>query len=226
MFDIQVIANDDNKTPFPNPEQALKEPNGLIAAGGNLSPERLLMAYRKGIFPWFSEGEPILWWTPNPRCVILTEQFKPDRSLRKVINRQEFEVRINTAFEEVINACAAPRQDEPGTWITHAMRDAYIQMNILGYAHSIETWQNNTLVGGLYGIAIDAVFFGESMFSRTSNASKVALASLASSGGYKLIDCQLESAHLKKMGAKIIDRQEFQQLLSELIGQSQLSKNT
>ena len=226
MFDIQVIANDDNQTPFPNPERALKEPNGLIAAGGNLSPERLLMAYRKGIFPWFGEDEPILWWTPNPRCVIFTEQFKPNRSLRKVINRQAFKIRINTAFEEVINACAAPRQNQSSTWITQAMRDAYIKLNQLGYAHSIETWQNSKLVGGLYGIAIDAVFFGESMFSRASNASKVALASLASSGSYKLIDCQLESVHLHKMGAKMVHRQEFQQLLSELIEQSQLNKKT
>ena len=217
MFDIPLIASDDNKTPFPTSEWALTEPNGLIAAGGNLSPERLLMAYQSGIFPWFGEGEPILWWTPDPRCVIFSEQFKPNRSLRKIINSNKFEVRTNTAFEAVIDACAGPRQKESGTWITQSMRNAYIAMNELGHAHSVETWQDGKLVGGLYGIAIGAVFFGESMFSHVSNASKIALVSLTASERYQLIDCQLESAHLQKMGAKVILRQEFQQLLSELI---------
>ncbi len=217
VFNIPFIGEGDSTTPFPRPENALQEPNGLVAAGGDLSPERLLMAYQAGIFPWFSQGDPILWWSPDPRCVIFPENFTPNRSLRKVLKRGLFEIRKNTAFEQVIHACALPRKHESGTWITDSMKKAYNQMHTLGHAHSIEAWQDNQLVGGLYGIAIGKVFFGESMFSQVDNASKVALTALTLSSQYQLIDCQMQSAHLLNMGAALIPRTQFQSLLDTLI---------
>ena len=200
---------------FPDPN--LADPEGLLAAGGDLSVPTLVSAYSQGIFPWYSEGQPILWWSPDPRCVIFPENFTPNRSLRKVLKRGLFEIRKNTAFEQVIHACALPRKHESGTWITDSMKKAYNQMHTLGHAHSIEAWQDNQLVGGLYGIAIGKVFFGESMFSHVDNASKVTLTALTLSNQYQLIDCQMQSAHLLNMGAALIPRAQFQSLLNALI---------
>ena len=188
----------DPDSPFPPLSKALKDPDGLLAAGGDLSPRRLLNAYQHGIFPWYSEGEPILWWSPDPRCVLFPDKLKVSRSLRKTLNKKLFEVRMDTAFAEVMSACAEPRPDQSGTWITFDMFQAYVQMHELGYAHSVECWQDGELVGGLYGMAIGKVFFGESMFSRVSDASKVALYHLCQhlkTHGFELIDSQV---HTKK----------------------------
>lgn len=197
---------------FPPDARALAEPNGLLAAGGALTPDWLLAAYRRGIFPWFSEGEPILWWTPDPRLVLLPDQLRVSHSLRKVLRRQRFEVRIDTAFAAVMRACAAPRAPGLGTWITPAMQAAYLRMHELGYAHSVECWREGRLVGGLYGMALGRVFFGESMFSRETDASKVALAHLSrllSARGYVMIDCQMTTAHLQSMGGREMPRVQF-----------------
>lgn len=197
---------------FPADERALREPNGLLAAGGALTPPWLLAAYRRGIFPWFSEGEPILWWTPDPRLVLVPDEFHISHSLRKTLRRRRFEVRTDTAFAEVLLACAAARAGGPGTWITPAMRAAYQRMHELGWAHSVECWREGRLVGGLYGMAIGRVFFGESMFARETDASKVALAHLArllAERGYGMIDCQMTTAHLCSLGAREVPRARF-----------------
>ncbi len=202
---------------FPPVEHALREPNGLLAAGGGLSPEWLLAAYRKGIFPWFNPGEPILWWSPDPRLVLAPEQIRISRSLRKLLRRRHFEVRFDTRFSAVIDACAAPRTPGPGTWITPEIRAAYRAMHELGHAHSVETWRDGRLVGGLYGMALGRIFFGESMFSIESNASKVALAHLARflhMRGYVMIDCQMTTTHLMSMGACEIPRRQFSGILA------------
>ncbi|MFC1685254.1 leucyl/phenylalanyl-tRNA--protein transferase [Pseudomonadota bacterium] len=204
--------------PFPSANQAEKEPNGLLAVGGELSPTRLLSAYRHGIFPWYSEGQPILWWSPDPRTVLFPEHLKLSRSLRKTLRKQEFSVSIDMCYEKVIQACAEPRDGDEGTWITPAMATAYTQMHELGHAHSVETWRGSELVGGLYGIAIGKVFFGESMFSRATDASKVALAHLVSrltEWGFRLIDCQVYSQHLISLGAEEISREDFIQHLDD-----------
>lgn len=204
---------------FPNTTSALDEPNGLLAAGGDLSPERLLLAYRNGIFPWFSDGQPILWWAPDPRSVLYPEHLKVSRSLRKTLKRQPYIVTIDRDFDAVIRGCAAPRRDHLGTWVTNSMIDAYTTLHRHGYAHSIECWLRDRLVGGLYGIAIGQVFFGESMFSRENDASKVAMATLVSrlhGWGYQLIDCQVHNPHLASLGAETIDRNDFNATLAEL----------
>lgn len=197
---------------FPPVDRALAEPNGLLAAGGALSPPWLLEAYRHGIFPWFSEGEPILWWSPDPRLVLPPAEIRISRSLRKRLRRREFELRLDTAFARVVAACAAPREGSCGTWITGGIQAAYRAMHELGHAHSVECWQNGQLVGGLYGMAVGRVFFGESMFARVTDASKVALAHLArllELRDYALIDCQMTTAHLQSMGAREIPRALF-----------------
>ncbi len=210
----------EGETPFPPPQRALRHPNGLLAAGGDLSPQRLLSAYRQGIFPWYSEGEPILWWSPDPRMVLFPEEVKISRSLAKVLRNREYEIRFDTAFEEVLAGCAAPREDQAGTWITPEMHAAYSEMHRLGYAHSAETWIGGKLAGGLYGVALGAVFFGESMFSRERDASKIALVALTrhlAALGFRLIDCQMHTDHLASLGARTIARRDFSQLLGELI---------
>ena len=205
---------------FPPVRSALKEPNGLLAAGGDLSPERLLEGYRRGIFPWFSEGDPILWWSPDPRMVLFPAEFKISRSLGKTLRNCRYEARFDSAFEEVIASCAAPRKGEPGTWIGQAMVEAYLELHRLGYAHSVEIWIAGDLAGGLYGVAMGGVFFGESMFSRVRDASKIALAALVAhlkSAGFGLIDCQMHTRHLETLGAREIPRAQFSRLLEELI---------
>lgn len=204
---------------FPEVSSALDEPNGLLAIGGDLSIERLLLAYQSGIFPWYSEGQPILWWSPNPRCILLPDEMKISRSLAKTLRKQTFTVTIDSAFTQVIRACAAPRAQASGTWITPEMLSAYERMHRYGHAHSVECWYQDKLVGGLYGIAIGRVFFGESMFSNRTDASKVALASLCRQllrWNIKLIDCQVESPHLFTLGAKTIARNKFVKYLNEL----------
>ncbi len=203
---------------FPPIEQALEEPNGLLAIGGDLSPERLLHAYRHGIFPWYEAGQPILWWSPDPRAVIFPEHYRPSTSLRKRIRRGDYQVTTDQAFSAVVAHCAAPRTGAAGTWITREMHAAYCRLHRLGFAHSVESWQQGELVGGLYGVAIDRVFFGESMFSRRSDASKVAFAQLVDwlrEWGYRLIDCQVANDHMISLGAEQIDRARFARLLHE-----------
>lgn len=203
---------------FPGLESALAEPNGLLAVGGCLSPRRLVNAYRHGVFPWFSPGEPILWWSPNPRLVLFPEHLHISGSLRKTLRRQTFQLSIDQAFERVIDACAAPRSQQPGTWITEDMRHAYLQLHHLGIAHSVESWLDGQLIGGLYGIAIGKVFFGESMFYRATDASKVAMAHLATKlleWDYRLIDCQVSSNHLLSLGAQEMPRREFAKRLQD-----------
>jgi leucyl/phenylalanyl-tRNA--protein transferase len=197
---------------FPPTETALASPNGLLAAGGALSPEWLLTAYRQGVFPWYGEGEPILWWSPAPRLILVPGEIRIRRSLLKVLRRQRFEVRVDTDFAAVIAACAAPREPGGCTWITPAMQAAYCRMFELGHAHSIECWRNGQLAGGLYGLALGRAFFGESMFSRETDASKVALAHLArilAMRHFGIIDCQMTSPHLLSMGAREIPRADF-----------------
>jgi leucyl/phenylalanyl-tRNA--protein transferase len=205
---------------FPPDERALREPNGLLAAGGALSPRWLLAAYRRGIFPWYSEGEPILWWTPDPRLVLVPDEFHASHSLRKALRQRRFEVRADTDFAAVLRGCAAPRAPAPGTWITPAMQAAYLKMHELGHAHSVECWRDGRLVGGLYGMAIGRVFFGESMFARETDASKVALAHLARllvDRGYGMIDCQMTTAHLLSLGAREIPRRRFTAALRQWV---------
>jgi len=197
---------------FPPVSEAFDEPNGLLCAGGQLEPEVLLSAYSQGIFPWFDDDQPILWWSPNPRMIIEIDSFKASRSVRKLIRRGEFSFSLDTAFEQVIEDCAAPRRDDNGTWITHEMRHAYLRLHHLGFAHSVEVWQESELVGGLYGVAIGSQFFGESMFSKASNASKAALTILVeqlSRWGFALIDCQVANPHLESLGAIEIQRSDF-----------------
>ena len=202
----------DSDEVFPDPENALSEPDGLLAVGGCLSPRRLLNAYRKGIFPWFNPGDPILWWCPDPRLVLIPGEIRISRSLRKTLRKMEFEITFDQAFSEVMSACAQPRKTAPGTWITQHMIRAYANLHGLGYAHSVEAWHGNLLVGGLYGVTIGQTFFGESMFYVRSNASKVAFAVLAENlkrWNYHLIDCQVQTDHLASFGAKQIPRKHF-----------------
>lgn len=211
----------DRHTPFPPLQKALAEPNGLIAIGGDLSASRLLSAYRQGIFPWFSPGEPVLWWSPDPRMVLFPEQVVINRSLRKIIQQQRFELRINTAFEQVMQACAlTPRHGQAGTWIVPEMIAAYTQLHAMGYAHSVEAWQHNTLVGGCYGIKIGRMFYGESMFHHVSNASKVAFAHMVEwlqMQQVGMIDCQMHTPLLASFGAYEIPREPFIERLLSLI---------
>lgn len=202
---------------FPSLENALEEPNGLLAVGGDLSSQRLMHAYQAGIFPWYEEGQPLLWWSPDPRCVLFPSRVHLSRSLRKLLRSNDFDIRCDTAFSAVVEQCSAPRSYTDGTWITAAMKEAYTKLHEEGVAHSIEVWQNDQLQGGLYGLAIGRVFFGESMFSRVANASKLALASLCGQleqWEYQLIDCQVENPHLMSMGAEMLPRQQFAEYLS------------
>ncbi len=204
---------------FPPPSEALTEPNGLLAAGGDLTPERLFAAYTQGIFPWYQEGQPILWWSPDPRAVLAPGELKVSRSLRRSVAKRGFQFRVDTQFERVVAGCAEPRSYGGGTWITDEMAAAYSHIHRLGWAHSFETWRGSDLVGGLYGIAIGRVFFGESMFTRVTDASKVALVhavDLLRERGFELIDCQVASAHTLSLGAKEIPRAEFLRLLAKL----------
>ena len=207
-------------TSFPPVESALRDPNGLLAMGGDLSVERLLDAYRHGIFPWFNPGEPILWWSPDPRMVLLPQAIRVTRSLAKRIRNGGFELRVDTAFAEVMRACAAPRDDALGSWISPAMVAAYGRLFDAGYAHSVETWHDGVLVGGLYGVAIGRMFYGESMFSRMPDASKVALVHLArqlQDWDFGMIDCQMETPHLASLGARTLPRAAFTARLAELV---------
>jgi len=206
---IPFIAPDDEHTPFPDVGAALREPNGLIMAGGTLSERRLVDAYCCGIFPWYEEGEPILWWSPDPRCVLYPEKLKISRSLSKTLKSQRYEVTESLAYREVMKQCGAPRKGSTGTWVTDAMISAYCKLNTRGIAKSFEVWEGHRLVGGLYGIEIGDVFVGESMFSRESDASKAALVHLAQLGRYRVIDCQLETPHLRSLGAESISRNEY-----------------
>ncbi|WP_090720456.1 leucyl/phenylalanyl-tRNA--protein transferase [Nitrosomonas sp. Nm166] len=205
---------------FPPLENALTEPNGLLAVGGDLSPRRLLEAYSRGIFPWFNDGEPILWWSPNPRMVLFPDELKISRSLRKVLKKNHYQIRTDYSFGQVMQACASPRKGQTGTWIHPQMIAAYTALHEMGLAHSIETWMDGVLVGGLYGVSLGKVFFGESMFSRVPNASKIALVHLIKQLQYwkfGLIDCQVKTDHLASLGAREISRMEFSQRLDMLI---------
>jgi leucyl/phenylalanyl-tRNA---protein transferase len=206
--------------PFPPLEKALRNPNGLLCAGGDLSVERLLAAYRGGIFPWYSGDEPILWWSPDPRMVLFCDELKVSRSLAKNARNKGFETRIDSAFARVIKACAEPRKGEAGTWIGEEMQAAYVALHRAGHAHSVETWRENRLVGGLYGVAIGRAFFGESMFSRETDASKVALLALVEElrgRGCPMIDCQQRTPLLASLGAREIPRRQFLRRLAALV---------
>lgn len=207
---MPVYALDD-RIIFPDPN--LADESGLLAVGGDLLPDRLLLAYSSGIFPWYSEDDPILWWSPDPRMVLIPDDLKLSKSLRQVINKNEFEIKFDCQFEQVITNCSkAPRTDQDGTWITKEMKQAYIELHKLGFAHSVETYYNNELVGGLYGISLGKAFFGESMFFKKRDASKIALYFLVQrliEWGFHFIDAQVETEHLKRLGAKLIPRHDF-----------------
>jgi len=206
-----VIATD-----FPDISKALTEPDGLLAIGGDLEPSRLVNAYCHGIFPWNNDDQPILWWSPDPRWIIFPQNIKVSRSMKKVLRQQKFSVTFNQDFAGVVRSCAAPRHDSEGTWITREIINSFTQLHLLGYAHSVECWLDGELAGGLYGMAMGKVFFGESMFSKVSNASKVALVQLArvlSICNFKLIDCQVHTHHLESLGAIPLSRIEFAHIL-------------
>jgi leucyl/phenylalanyl-tRNA--protein transferase len=208
--------------PFPPVEEAMTEPNGLLAAGADLSTERLLDAYRRGIFPWFGEDDPLLWWSPDPRMVLMRGELRVSRSLRRVLRSGRFRVTLDTAFPGVMAGCAEPRADDAGTWITPEMTEAYVRLAALGFAHSVEAWSGDQLAGGLYGVAIGRMFYGESMFSRQTDASKVALATLVGQldrWGFEMIDCQMATAHLASLGAREIPRAEFLDRVRRLTAQ-------
>ena len=201
-----------NTFDFPPLAKALSDPNGLLAAGGDLSADRLIRAYRHGCFPWFSEGQPILWWSPDPRTVLFPDELHVSRSLGKLLRKQRYALTFDKDFAAVIEACAAPRDYADGTWITEAMQTAYLELHRRGFAHSVEVWDQGILVGGLYGLAMGQLFFGESMFSRADNASKFGFATLVQhlkAAGFVLIDCQMPTEHLHSLGARSIPRAEF-----------------
>jgi leucyl/phenylalanyl-tRNA--protein transferase len=212
MGTLRWLSPTDRVDAFPPPHEALTEPNGLLAAGGDLAPERLLAAYSQGIFPWYSEGQPILWWCPDPRAVLWPSALKVSRSLRRAVAKGGFEFRVNGAFAAVVAACAGPRRYGAGTWITAEMAAAYTRLHELGWAHSFETWRAGELAGGLYGVALGRAFFGESMFTRVTDASKVALVhavAFLAAHGIELIDCQIASAHTVSLGAVDMPRAQF-----------------
>lgn len=221
MSAIRWLSSGADPDVFPAPHEALKEPNGLLAAGGDLRPERLLSAYRRGIFPWYERGQPILWWCPDPRAVLFPSDLRVSRSLRKTVRRRTFSITADVAFGDVLEGCAAPRTYGSETWITDEMAIAYRRLHRLGWAHSFEAWRDGALVGGLYGVAIGRVFFGESMFARVSDASKAAFVSAVkylSARGFELIDCQIASDHLRRFGATDIPRERFLRLLTDWCG--------
>lgn len=208
----------DHELWFPPVEDATDE--GLLAIGGDLSVERLLLAYRSGIFPWFNEDEPPLWWCPDPRCVLFPNELYVSKSMQQLLKRKEFTITINQAFEEVVFLCGYTRKDKEGTWITDEILDAYSQLHRLGFALSIEAWKNNELVGGLYGVKMGKIFFGESMFSKLSNASKYAFITYVEQlqkEGVAMIDCQVYTPHLESMGARMIEREEFLKIIKDNI---------
>ncbi|WDF78035.1 leucyl/phenylalanyl-tRNA--protein transferase [Mucilaginibacter sp. KACC 22773] len=203
-----MIFRLDERLLFPEPD--LAEPDGLLAVGGDLSTQRLLLAYQNGIFPWYSDDSPILWYSPHERFVLYPDELKISKSMRQVLRSNRFGVTTNTCFADIIKACsAAPREGQDGTWITDDMQAAYIKMNAEGYAHSVEVWEQGQLVGGLYGVWVGDVFCGESMFSKVSNASKTALIYLCQTNKFKLIDCQVHTNHLESMGARMIPREQY-----------------
>jgi len=219
----QILWLEDTNFQFPNVSTAFEEPDGLLAASERLTPELVIEAYKKGIFPWYSAGQPVLWWSPNPRCVLYPEKFHISRRFKRTLNNNPFELKINTAFKEVMLACAAPRCPAPGshaekdidagTWITQTMLEVYCQLHETGVAHSIECWFDDKLVGGMYGLLLGDIFFGESMFSKMNDASKVALFHLCTTIKPFLVDAQVYSKHLETLGAEVIDRQDFVDIL-------------
>lgn len=221
---IPWLADD---APLPPPAAALAEPNGLLAASRSLSGARLLDAYRNGIFPWFNPGDPVLWWSPTPRMVLFPEEFRLTRSFARVLRNADYQVRTDTAFEQVMRACAAPRDGQDGSWIDERMIAAYCDLHRAGLAHSVETWRDGELTGGLYGVTLGRMFYGESMFSRAANGSKIALAHLALQlqrwhvcdglPGRAMVDCQMHTPHLASLGAREIPREEFIIRLKELV---------
>jgi len=199
------------------PAQQLADEDGLLAIGGDLSVERLILAYRNGIFPWFSEGDPILWYAPHKRFILFPEKLKVSSSMHKILGSGKFRITYDQAFSEVVNACAnSSRKEQEGTWITAKMKSAYIRLFDLGYAHSVEVWENDLLVGGLYGVRVNHVFCGESMFTKVNNASKVALIYLCQNFKFKLIDCQVYTDHLESMGADFISVEEYLAVLNDV----------
>ncbi len=224
-IELSWLGKDEN-SPFPDVRLSLDEPDGLLAAGGDLSETRLLNAYRNGIFPWFSDGQPILWWSPNPRMVFRTDAIRLSQKFKRQLRKSIWEIRVDTLFEEVIRHCATvPREGQGGTWIHPEMIDAYCQLHRLGHAHSVEVFSEGNLVGGIYGIAIGRMFFGESMFSLESGASKVALAALGKilqGWGWPLIDAQVENPHLRFMGAEFMPREKFAQEVARLCSQAEV----
>jgi leucyl/phenylalanyl-tRNA--protein transferase len=215
---IVWLSERDSPDAFPPVDRALREPDGLLAAGGDLSHSRLIAAYRRGIFPWYSHGQPILWWCPDPRAVLFPEDFRLSRSLAKTLRNKGFETRLDTAFGDVVAACGSAAVRPGGTWLSPEMQLAYISMHSLGYAHSVEAWRDGRLVGGLYGVAIGRVFFGESMFSLERDASKVAMHRLCEEltvRDFHMIDCQMATPHLLSLGAQLIPRKQFIRQLAE-----------
>lgn len=212
------IADNIISDEFPDVSYALTEPDGLLAIGGELNPDRLLDAYKKGIFPWYSEGQPVMWWSPDPRCVLFPDDLKISRSLKKSLHNESYGVSFDQAFSKVVKFCAEPRLDSSDTWITSAIIKNYQLLHETGHAHSVECWYQGTLAGGLYGITIGKIFFGESMFSRKTDASKICFAHLVQllkKRGYELIDCQVYSKHLASLGARLIPRDEFSRILNQ-----------
>lgn len=212
---MQLAVLDAQNPQFPDPNTALEDPDGLLAAGGNLEPKTLLSAYYQGIFPWYSQGDPLLWWSPSVRCLIKPEELHISKSLKKMIRQKDFTISFDQSFEAVITACSRADTDQE-TWIDQEMIDAYSELHQLGHAHSVEVWRDNKLIGGAYGVAIGAVFCGESMFSRQPSSSKIALAYLSKyliNLGFNWIDCQLGTDHLLSMGAQLLSRNKFLQLL-------------
>jgi leucyl/phenylalanyl-tRNA--protein transferase len=210
---------EDPRAPFPPTQEALESPNGLLAWGGDLEPDRLMAAYRLGIFPWYSEGQPVLWWSPAPRCVVFPEEVYLSRRTRRRYNSGRYRLSSDQAFDRVVEACAEPRSYDTGTWITHDLRRAFGRLHRIGHAHSVEVWQAEELVGGIYGLAVGAVFFGESMFHRQVDASKVALVALCrllARWGFGLLDCQVGNPHLFRMGAVELPRRDFEARLALL----------
>jgi len=213
---------DDHPETFPDPAQAVRDPNGLLAFGGDLSPQRLIAAYSQGIFPWYSQGDPLLWWSPDPRCTFATDGVHVSRRLARTLRHSEWTLSMDRAFTRVMRECAAPRAGEPGTWITEDMLAAYTRLHELGHAHSLEVWNGHALVGGIYGVAIGRAFSAESMFSRATDASKAALIALCRTlhgWGFPLLDAQVPNPHLQRMGAICLPRADYRRRLRELVVQ-------